>query len=206
MTTSSKEDLSKWVRVNDYYDVYADKLIIGQSLGVRITKHKNPKYYYLAAAAFMETQEINRFIQTSMPYGNFDDNHTVNKLFTPLTTDEFNTKQNVVWRTYEYKDNISTIRIEKTPASAAIAVAIATAPSSAYFNVTVTVYITDEDLAGRASTIYRSIATLLGFADALSRQRRQASFVGCILDVNQCLSKHLGILELSKIVFEYLFA
>ena len=206
--TTSKDDPSKWVRVNEHNDMYSDAIKIGQFFEIAVKRHKSPRpaYYYLGIAALMEIHQINQYIQEYMPFGNFDNNDSVsNKVFTPFT---LNVEGNVFWRSYEHRENISCIRIEKADL---MTETLSTASTlSTYFNVTVTVYIIDGDLEGRASAIYQSVSRLLGFVEHASaarnaRKAQQQSFVGCILDINQYLNKHLGLIDISKIVFQYLF-
>ena len=190
---SSKEDPTKWTlsKNGENYYIYADRFTIGQYFLVPFKKHKYEKYYCFSRILFKGIHEINHFIQKFMPFGTYD---TKMASFKPFTTlDELNKilyEQNnvVIWNAFESIYNVGSITIEPTNDSFS---------NKSDFMVTLTVFIKPD------STIYQAIALLLAFLDS-DKSQQPLPVANYVLSVNQCLNKHIGLDDLSSIIFDFL--
>ena len=128
-----------------------------------------------------------------MPCGNQDPASVASNSFKPFTKDTLNKTlyggNNVVWRAVESNDITASIRIE--PCAAADTVG--------KFKVILTVFITEYTIF--QATGLQAVVRLLAFLDS---DRRQPQLVDYFFSVNQSLNRHLGVTDLSSIVFEFL--
>ena len=199
----SKEDPTKWTASNhpNFFD-YIDRFIIGQYFVVPFRKHKCDGYYTFTGLLIKDVYQINHFIQKFMPYGTHN-NKRKNESFKPWTHPEALNKMLyesgrdavVNWRTFESEDDVASLRIEPSVSSNVSGDSNVSSNVKNYFNVALTVYITD-------FIIYQAIARLLGFFD--SDKYRDLRLSKYVLSVNDSLNKHLGLSDLGSIVFEFL--
>ena len=196
----SEEDPTKW-SAEAYEDkvflTYANPIIIGQLFEATLKKHTSSKYYIFRKDLYLEVSRLNQFIETFVPVGKCGD-ETETKTFVRFKDDTLEnlyrrgktkTKTHaVIWRAYDNaKDNIASIRIEECFCHC----------SPKIFTVTLTVFF-DKD------TVYRAVLTLLGFLDLIDNRANQRLLANYVFDINQHLSRQLGVPDLARIVINFL--